>query len=89
MYPIRWTIYFDIVITYNKKMYIVELKIWHGEEYHEKGLVQLEEYLEQYSLGTGYLLIFDFRKLKGETGKVDEINIKIGRKKKNIVEVYC
>ena len=80
---------FDIVITYNKKMYIVELKIWHGEEYHEKGLVQLEEYLEQYSLGTGYLLIFDFRKLKGETGKVDEINIKIGRKKKNIVEVYC
>ncbi|MBP2033796.1 hypothetical protein J2Z42_002503 [Clostridium algifaecis] len=62
---------FDIVITYNNKMYIVELKVWHGEEYHEKGLVQLGEYLEQYSLDTGYLLIFDFRKLKGEVGKAE------------------
>ncbi|ADK14058.1 hypothetical protein WX45_04287 [Clostridium ljungdahlii DSM 13528] len=80
---------FDIVITYNKKMYIVELKIWRGEEYHEKGLVQLGEYLEQYSLDQGYLLIFDFRKLKDEVGKVNEVNVKIGNRKKRIVEVYC
>jgi hypothetical protein len=80
---------FDIVITYNKKMYIVELKVWHGEEYHEKGLVQLGEYLEQYSLNQGCLLIFDFRKLKGEAGKVEETNVDIGRKKKSIVEVFC
>ncbi|OAA83189.1 AAA-like domain-containing protein [Clostridium ljungdahlii] len=80
---------FDIVITYSKKMYIVELKVWHGEEYHEKGLVQLREYLEQYSLTQGYLLIFDFRKFKGESGKVDEVNINVGSRKKNIVEVYC
>ncbi|MBP2033791.1 hypothetical protein J2Z42_002498 [Clostridium algifaecis] len=80
---------FDIVITYNKKMYIVELKVWHGEEYHEKGLVQLGEYLEQYNLDTGYILIFDFRKLKAEAGKVNETSIEIGRNKKNIVEVYC
>lgn len=32
---------FDIVITYNKKMYILELKKWNGEEYHKKGLFQL------------------------------------------------
>jgi hypothetical protein len=42
---------FDIVITYEKKMYILELKIWRGDKYHEKGLVQLGEYLEQYGLG--------------------------------------
>ncbi|WP_123053481.1 AAA-like domain-containing protein [Clostridium sp. JN-1] len=80
---------FDIVITYNKKMYILELKIWHGEEYHEKGLIQLAQYLEQYSLDTGYLLIFDFRNLKGEAGKVNETSVNIGSMEKNIVEVYC
>lgn len=83
---------FDIVMTYNKKMYILELKIWHGEEYHKKGLMQLGEYLDQYSLDQGYLLIFDFRKSKGESGKVDEVNINVGSREKNIkniVEVYC
>ncbi|ADK14063.1 AAA family ATPase [Clostridium ljungdahlii] len=80
---------FDIVITYNKKMYIVELKVWHGEEYHEKGLVQLGEYLKQYSLDTGYLLIFDFRKLKAEAGKVNQTDIEVDSRKKSIFEVYC
>ena len=55
---------FDIVITYNKKMYILELKRWNGEEYHKKGLLQLAGYLEQYGLELGYLLIFDFRNVK-------------------------
>ncbi len=80
---------FDIVITYNKKMYILELKRWYGEEYHKKGLFQLGEYLEQYGLSEGYLLIFDFRQSKGETGKVEEANIKIGDREKKIVEAYC
>ncbi|OAA88605.1 AAA-like domain-containing protein [Clostridium ljungdahlii] len=80
---------FDIVITYNKKMYILELKRWNGEEYHQKGLVQLGEYLEQYGLDEGYLLIFDFRKLNNELGKLKEAAVTIGDRKKNIVEVYC
>ncbi len=53
---------FDIVITYNKKIYIIELKIWNGQSYHDKGLVQLRNYIEQYGQNYGYLLIFDFRK---------------------------
>lgn len=80
---------FDVVITYNKKMYILELKIWHGEEYHKKGLVQLGEYLDQYGLSEGYLLIFDFREFNGESRRVNEVNIKVGSGEKNIVEVYC
>lgn len=75
---------FDIVITYEKKMYIIELKIWRGEEYHKKGLVQLGEYLDQYNLKEGYLLVFDFRK-SGLFGKVEDVKVK----DKNIVEVYC
>jgi hypothetical protein len=80
---------FDIVITYNNKMYILELKRWNGEEYHQKGLMQLGQYLEQYGLEEGYLLIFDFRKMKSETGKVEENIVKLGDKEKNIVGVYC
>lgn len=80
---------FDIVITYNKKMYILELKKWNGEAYHKKGLLQLGEYLEQYGLEEGFLLVFDFRKNKGEAGKLEDVVVNLGEKKKKVVEVYC
>lgn len=54
----------DIVITYLKRRYVVELKRWRGESYHQKGLQQLSNYLDTYSLQKGFLLIFDFRKQK-------------------------
>jgi len=54
----------DVVITYNNKRYVVELKVWYGEEYHQKGLQQLSDYLDTYSLKQGFLLIYDFRKEK-------------------------
>jgi hypothetical protein len=80
---------FDIVITYNKKMYILELKRWNGEEYHKKGLVQLGKYLEQYNLNEGYLLIFDFRKENRQSGSVEETIVSTGNSDKRIVEVFC
>ena len=80
---------FDIVITYNKKLYILELKIWKGESYHQSGLVQLAEYLEQYNLDLGYLLIFDFRKEKGLSGTSKEELVKIKDRYKKIFEVYA
>ena len=80
---------FDIVITYNNNMYILELKRWNGDEYHKKGLLQLGTYLEQYNLEEGYLLIFDFRKANSESGKIEEISVNVGTKEKNIVSVYC
>ena len=54
----------DVVITYNKNKYIIELKIWRGEEYHEKGLKQLANYLHINNENKGYLLIFNFNKNK-------------------------
>ncbi len=80
---------FDIVITYNKKMYVLELKRWSGESYHQRGLIQLGQYLEQYSLNEGYLLIFNFRRVNGEVGTVKETTLNLGEKEKRIVEVYC
>ncbi len=80
---------FDIVITYEKKMYILELKIWYGEEYNNKGLLQLGEYLEQYGLDEGYLLTFDFRNKKSLAGTVNEKYISVGERNKRVWEVYC
>ena len=54
----------DVVITYNKNKYIIELKIWRGEEYHEKGLKQLADYLHINNENKGYLLVFNFNKNK-------------------------
>jgi hypothetical protein len=54
----------DLVITYFAQRYVVEMKIWRGEVYHQAGLQQLSDYLDLYQLKKGYLLIFDFRKNK-------------------------
>ncbi|MFW6001688.1 MAG: AAA-like domain-containing protein [Halanaerobium sp.] len=54
----------DVVITYLEQKFIVELKIWRGEEYHQQGLKQLAEYLESQNLDQGYLLSFNFNQNK-------------------------
>ena len=54
----------DVVITYNNNKYIIELKVWRGEEYHEKGLKQLVNYLNINDQNKGYLLVFNFNKNK-------------------------
>ncbi|TAF65857.1 MAG: AAA family ATPase [Cytophagales bacterium] len=54
----------DIVITYLQHKYVLELKRWQGERYHEKGLQQLSDYLDLHQLKEDFLLIYDFRKTK-------------------------
>lgn len=54
----------DVIVDYGGEQFIVELKIWHGNEYHERGEKQLIEYLDDYHLDTGYLLSFNFNKKK-------------------------
>jgi hypothetical protein len=51
----------DIVVTYGREEFIIELKIWHGEEYRQAGLEQLKAYLRSRNAKEGYLLTFDFR----------------------------
>jgi len=52
----------DVVITYYSHKYIIELKIWRGDSYHERGILQLYDYLEKQNKDIGYLVIFDDRK---------------------------
>jgi len=54
----------DLVIDYLGEQFIVELKIWHGAEYNERGEEQLSEYLDYYNKKKGYLLSFNFNKNK-------------------------
>jgi hypothetical protein len=54
----------DVVITYLREKYIVELKVWYGEKAHEKGIKQLTDYLDRQHLEEGYLLIFDHSEVK-------------------------
>jgi|GEM_PF-7097213 len=79
-------------------MYILELKICTSEKSAEhnqdqftskKGLIQLGEYLNQYNLAEGYLLIFDFRKTKSLFVKMEVANIEIQDNVKRIMQVYC
>lgn len=54
----------DVVISYGGFEHIVELKIWHGQKYREKGLQQLKSYLDSRSCTKGYLISFNFHENK-------------------------
>lgn len=63
----------DVIVDYLGEQFIIELKIWRGSEYHERGERQLTEYLDFYHLKKGYMLSFNFNKNK-KTG-IHEIQI--------------
>lgn len=54
----------DVIVDYRGEQFIVELKIWHGNEYKERGEKQLTDYLEYYHKSRGYMLSFNFNKNK-------------------------
>ena len=54
----------DVIVDYLGEQFIIELKIWHGNEYNERGEAQLIDYLEFYHKDKGYMLSFNFNKKK-------------------------
>ncbi len=54
----------DVVVDYNGEQFVVELKIWRGQAYHDNGIEQLCGYLETMHSQKGYLLTFNFNKRK-------------------------
>ena len=54
----------DVIVDYHGRQYVVEMKIWRGEEYNRRGEEQLAGYLSEYHLDKGYLLSFCFNKNK-------------------------
>ena len=54
----------DVIVDYCGEQYVIEMKIWHGREYHDRGEKQLIQYLNDYHLNKGYMLSFNFNKKK-------------------------
>lgn len=54
----------DVIVDYAGEQFIVEMKIWHGNEYNERGEHQLAEYLNYYRQEKGYMLSFNFNRKK-------------------------
>lgn len=54
----------DIIVDYCGEQYIIEMKIWHGEEYNKRGEKQLIGYLNNYKKNKGYMISFNFNKKK-------------------------
>ena len=54
----------DVVIDYLGERFVVELKIWRGNAYNERGEDQLAAYLDYYHLDRGYMLSYNFNRKK-------------------------
>lgn len=54
----------DVIVDYLGERFIIELKIWHGNEYNERGEQQLSGYLDYFHLNKGYMISFSFNKKK-------------------------
>ncbi|MEZ3487473.1 MAG: hypothetical protein K1W22_13080 [Lachnospiraceae bacterium] len=55
---------------------MIEIKIWRGNAYNERGEEQLSNYLEYFHLKKGYMLSFNFNKKK----EIGVKEIKVGDK---------
>lgn len=64
----------DLIIDYLGTQYVLEMKIWHGDEYNKRGEKQLIGYLKDYGLKKGYMLSFNFNKNK--TTGVEELHFR-------------
>lgn len=66
----------DVIVDYHGEQYIIEMKVWRGNEYNMRGEKQLVAYLEDYHKEKGYMVSFNFNKNK----KVGVREIVIGGK---------
>ena len=54
----------DVIVDYHGEQFVIEMKIWHGREYNNRGEKQLVRYLDDYQQKKGYMLSFNFNKKK-------------------------
>ncbi|GBU25383.1 hypothetical protein R83H12_02026 [Fibrobacteria bacterium R8-3-H12] len=75
----------DLIVDFNAQQFIVELKIWKGEQKHEKAHEQLIAYLNSKNKSEGYLLTFDFRKRKAKKSSAKWVR----KGKKKFLDCLC
>ena len=67
----------DVIVDYRGEQFIVELKIWRGNEYNERGEAQLIDYLDYFHKDKGYMLSFNFNKKKWTGMKEIQVGDKV------------
>ena len=68
----------DLLITHNQRKYIVETKVWRGENRYQTGKKQLAAYLTSEDATNGYYVVFDHRQTpepRVETETLDGVSI--------------
>ena len=66
----------DILITHNGRKYVVETKIWRGNNRYQAGKTQLAAYLKSEGATVGYYVVFDHRQTpepRAETEVIDSV----------------
>ena len=69
----------DILITHNQQKYIVETKIWRGDNRYQAGKKQLAAYLKLEGTTEGYYIVFDHRQdpePRVEIETIDEVTVR-------------
>ena len=54
----------DIIVDYRGEQYVIEMKVWRGEEYNRRGEEQLVDYLDAYHKDKGYMVSSNFNRKK-------------------------
>ncbi len=63
----------DLLITHNKRKYVVETKVWRGEVSYQKGKRQLTSYLKLEGATEGYYVVIDHRTNPAPRSETEEI----------------
>ena len=69
----------DLLVTHNQEKYIVETKIWRGNNRYQAGKKQLAAYLKLEGTTEGYYVVFDHREdpePRVETETIDGVAIR-------------
>ena len=66
----------DVVVDFGSDQYIIELKMWRGEQYMKDAYEQLAAYLDNKHAATGYLLTFDLRKAANKAPRAQWVHYK-------------
>jgi len=62
----------DIIVLFEDEKFIVELKIWRGQEYHTQGIGRLKDYMRRENANKAYMLIMDKTRHKEFTTNVED-----------------
>ena len=57
----------DIVVLFRDEKFIIELKMWRGNEYHKQGIEQIKDYMKRESVDKGYMVVMNKNKSKAFT----------------------